>query len=73
MLLFILDAPAPPDVRLTSENQTFVHCERDNGSYCMAQHINLVVCQSPGENQSRPKPFGVEGKCAQLGLVKRNE
>jgi hypothetical protein len=50
VLLLILDTPASPDVRLASEDQTSVHCERDNCSYCMAQHINLVVCQSPGRN-----------------------
>lgn len=48
VLFLILDTPASPDVGLTSEDQTFVHCERDSCSYCMAQHINLVIRQSPG-------------------------
>ena len=52
VLLLILDTPASPDVGLASEDQTFVHCERDNCSYCMGQHINLVVRKSPGQNQS---------------------
>lgn len=50
VLLRILDTPASPDVGLASEDQTFVHCERDNCSYCMAQHTNLVIRQSPGQN-----------------------
>ena len=52
VLFLILDTSASPDVGLASENQTFVHCERDNCSYCVAQHINLVIRQSPGQNQS---------------------
>jgi hypothetical protein len=52
VLLLILDTPASPDVGLASEDQTFIYCERDNCSYCLAQHINLVVRQSPGQNQS---------------------
>ena len=51
LLLHILDTPASPDVDLAPEDQTFVYCERNNCSCCMAQHINLVVCQSSGQNQ----------------------
>ena len=52
VLLHILDTSASPDVGLSSEDQTFVHCERNSCSYCMAQHINLVIRQSPSQNQS---------------------
>ena len=52
VLLHILDTPASPDVGLAPEDQAFVHSKRDNCSYCMAQHINLVIRQSPGQNQS---------------------
>jgi hypothetical protein len=51
VLFPLLDNPAPPDDDLTSEDPTFVHYQRDSCSYCMAQHINLVLRQSPGQNQ----------------------
>jgi len=73
VLFSLLGRPISIDVRLASKYQISLHCQRGYRSFCLAEHLDMVLHQSSCQNKSWASSREPEWKFVELGMVERIE